>query len=91
MGPAGTFTISNLGMYDINRFLPLINPPECAILAVGKIEERVVPAQRCIAIRDMMTLCLACDHRGVDGAYAARFLEQLKGALEDPGTEELTP
>ena len=91
LGPSGTFTISNLGMYDINRFLPLINPPECAILAVGKIEERVVPSQRCITIRDMMTLCLACDHRGVDGAYAARFLEQLKGTLEDPGAQEPTP
>ena len=85
-GPAGTFTITNLGPYGTSRFLPIIQPPECAILAVGAVEERVVSIDRAPAVRDMMTLTLACDHRGVDGAYAAGFLAQLKGALE--GLEE---
>ena len=81
---AGTFTITNLGMYGISRFLPLINPPECAILAAGAVEERVVAYRGQPAVRDMMTLTLACDHRAVDGDYGARFLTDLKAALEDP-------
>ena len=81
---AGTFTITNLGMYGISRFLPLINPPECAILAAGAVEERIVAHCGQPAVRDMMTLTLACDHRAVDGDYGARFLTELKAALEDP-------
>ena len=81
---AGTFTITNLGMYGISRFLPLINPPECAILAAGAVEERIVAHCGQPAVRDMMTLTLACDHRAVDGDYGARFLAELKAALEDP-------
>ena len=81
---AGTFTITNLGMYGISRFLPLINPPECAILAAGAVEERIVAPCGQPAVRDMMTLTLACDHRAVDGDYGARFLAELKAALEDP-------
>jgi pyruvate dehydrogenase E2 component (dihydrolipoamide acetyltransferase) len=77
----GTFTISNLSMYLVDSFFPIINPPECAILGVGRIEKRVVPIDG-ILIRDMMTLSLACDHRVVDGVYAAQFLEALKKRLE---------
>jgi len=79
-----TFTITNLGMYDVTRFLPIINPPECAMLAVGAVEERVVSINRTIGVREMMTLALACDHRGVEGAYAGRFLSLLKQILESP-------
>ncbi|HXK60411.1 MAG TPA: dihydrolipoamide acetyltransferase family protein [Acidobacteriota bacterium] len=81
----GTFTISSLGMYGISRFLPIINPPECAILGVGCAERRVVPVPGGIGVRDMMTLDLACDHRAVDGAYAAGFLKCLKEFLEGIG------
>lgn len=81
-GPAGTFTITSLGMLGIPSFIPIVNPPECGILAVGTAEQRVVPWHNAIAIRRMMTLTLACDHRGVDGAYAAQFLKSLKDRLE---------
>jgi pyruvate dehydrogenase E2 component (dihydrolipoamide acetyltransferase) len=79
----GTFTISNLGMFGINRFLPIINPPECAILSVGSIEKKVVPAENGIKIIDNLTLGLACDHRAVDGAKASQFLVKLKGLIEN--------
>ena len=69
-------------MYSIIQFLPIINPPECAILAVGAIQQRVVPVNKVIAVRDLMTLTLASDHRAVDGVYAARFLNQIKQYLE---------
>lgn len=81
-GPAGTFTLTSLGMYRVRSFLPLINPPECAILAAGVAEPRVVPAPEGVAVRQMMTLTLACDHRATDGAEAARFLETVKTELE---------
>jgi pyruvate dehydrogenase E2 component (dihydrolipoamide acetyltransferase) len=79
----GSFSISNLGMFSVNRFLPIINPPEVAILGVGKIEKRVVPLeQNAIGVREYLTLSLACDHRAVDGVYAANFLDRLKEFLE---------
>ncbi len=82
----GTFTISNLGMFSVNRFIPIINPPEVAILGVGAVEKRVEPQNdTSIGIRDMMTLSLACDHRAVDGAYASEFLDSLKRTLEQFG------
>jgi pyruvate dehydrogenase E2 component (dihydrolipoamide acetyltransferase) len=84
-GVAGTFTVTSLGMFGIPAFLPIINPPECAILAVGAAEPRVVPWQGGIAVRRVMSLTLACDHRGVDGAYAAQFLGALKTKLETTG------
>ncbi len=81
-GPAaGSFTVTSLGMLGVDRFLPIINPPECAILGVGAIEPRVVPSGSFIGVRKMMTLSLACDHRAVDGTYAARFLGRLKEIL----------
>lgn len=83
LGVPGTFTVSTLGMYGIRTFLPIINPPECAILAVGAAEKRVVPVDGNIGIRDVMSLTLACDHRGVDGAYAAQFLREIRSYLQD--------
>ena len=79
---AGTFTISNLGMYGITSFNAIINPPECAILTVGALEKRLVPIEQGFGIADMMTLGLAVDHRAVDGAKAAAFLQDMKLELE---------
>ncbi|MEA2064309.1 MAG: dihydrolipoamide acetyltransferase family protein [Gemmatimonadota bacterium] len=80
----GTFTISNLGMHSIDCFIPIINPPECAILGAGSIAKRAVPDDGgSIGVREMMTLTLACDHRAVDGAYASRFLNSIRKNLED--------
>jgi pyruvate dehydrogenase E2 component (dihydrolipoamide acetyltransferase) len=79
---SSTFTISSLGQFDIPIFQPIINPPECGLLAVGAIQSRVVPVPDGIGVRQMMWLNLACDHRAVDGAYAARFLTRLKELLE---------
>ena len=79
----GTFTISNLGMYGISRFLPIINPPECAILSVGAVEQKVVARGSEIVIIDSITLGLACDHRAVDGVQASRFLNCIKEIIEN--------
>ena len=83
----GTFTITNLGMYDIDGFTPIINLPECAILGVGRIVPKQVVvaavAER-VAIRHMMFLSLTFDHRVVDGAPAARFLQRVKQYVEQP-------
>jgi pyruvate dehydrogenase E2 component (dihydrolipoamide acetyltransferase) len=79
----GTFTVSNLGMFGVDAFVAIINPPQCAILAVGQVAARVVPHGEGIAVRPMMTMCLSADHRVVDGAIGARFLQQLKRLLED--------
>jgi pyruvate dehydrogenase E2 component (dihydrolipoamide acetyltransferase) len=82
---AGTFTISNLGMYAVERFTAVLNPPQAAIVAVGATEERVVPVDGRTAVRPMLTLTGTFDHRAVDGAPAAAFLQTLKESLEDPG------
>ncbi len=79
-----TFTITNLGMYDVDIFIPIINPPESAILAVGKVDKKPVFFDDAIAIRSMMNLCLAYDHRVLDGVVAAQFLQAIKGVLENP-------
>jgi pyruvate dehydrogenase E2 component (dihydrolipoamide acetyltransferase) len=79
----GTFTVTNLGMFGVESFSPIINPPQIAILAVGKVEKRVVVCDGKIEIRPMAYLSLAFDHRIIDGADAARFLSDLKGKLED--------
>ena len=81
----GTFTISNLGMYGIERFIAVLNPPQVAILAVGSIEEKVVAVDEQPAVRPRMELTLTCDHRGVDGATGAEFLRDVKTFLEEPG------
>jgi pyruvate dehydrogenase E2 component (dihydrolipoamide acetyltransferase) len=80
----GTFTISNLGMYGVDRFTAVLNPPQAAILAVGRIEERAVVVDGDIAARPQMDLVLTCDHRSLTGATAAEFLATLKGLLEEP-------
>ena len=80
----GTFTITNLGMYEVDAFTPVINLPEAAILGVGRIAPKVVPYQGAPAIRQMWTLCLVFDHRLVDGAPAARFLQYIKHVIEEP-------
>lgn len=78
----GTFTVSNLGTFGVDNFVAIINPPQCAILAVGRVAPRVVPHGEGIAVRSMMTLSLSADHRIVDGAIAARFLQEVKRRLE---------
>jgi pyruvate dehydrogenase E2 component (dihydrolipoamide acetyltransferase) len=80
----GTFTISNLGMYGIDAFTAIINPPQAAILAVGRIADRVVPVEGQPAVRPMLTLSLSCDHRVVDGARGAEFLATVAQLIEDP-------
>ncbi|HXV41933.1 MAG TPA: dihydrolipoamide acetyltransferase family protein [Anaerolineae bacterium] len=79
-----TFTISNLGMFGIESFTAIINPPEAAILAVGKIVDMPVKSGSGIELRPLMNLTIAVDHRLVDGAAAARFLAELKDTLENP-------
>jgi pyruvate dehydrogenase E2 component (dihydrolipoamide acetyltransferase) len=81
---AGTFTITNLGMYDIDAFTPVINLPEAAILGVGRISQKPAAYQGQIALRQMWTLSLVFDHRLVDGAPAARFLQYIKQMIEEP-------
>jgi pyruvate dehydrogenase E2 component (dihydrolipoyllysine-residue acetyltransferase) len=81
----GTFTISNLGMYGVEQFVAVLNPPQAAILAVGTIEERAVAREGELVARPMMTMTLTCDHRTIDGATAADFLRTVKEFLEEPG------
>ena len=80
----GTFTVTNLGMYDVESFTPIVNPPEAAILGVGRIAERPVVSRGAIAVRSLMVLSLSFDHRIVDGVLAARFLRRVKELLEAP-------
>jgi pyruvate dehydrogenase E2 component (dihydrolipoamide acetyltransferase) len=80
-----TFTISNLGMYQVDQFSAIITAPQAAILAVGVIANRVVAVEDKPVIRPMMTLTLSCDHRAVDGARAAMFLNELAEAIREPG------
>jgi pyruvate dehydrogenase E2 component (dihydrolipoamide acetyltransferase) len=81
----GTFTISNLGMFGVERFVAVLNPPQAAILAVGAIESKAVPTETGLEARPLMTLTLTCDHRSLDGATAADFLRTVKAFLEEPG------
>lgn len=80
----GTFTISNLGMFGVEQFVAVLNPPQAAILAVGATEDRVVVEDGEMVVRPMMTMTLTVDHRAVDGAAAADFLRTLKSFVEDP-------
>lgn len=80
----GTFTITNLGNYDVDAFTPVINLPEVAILGIGRIIDKVVPHEGEVSIRKMLTLSLVFDHRLVDGAPAARFLQKVKQTVEYP-------
>jgi pyruvate dehydrogenase E2 component (dihydrolipoamide acetyltransferase) len=81
---SGTFTVSNLGMYGIKRFVAVINPPQAAILAVGALEPRPVVRDGEVVVRSMMELTLACDHRILYGADAAEFLAKIREYLEQP-------
>src|SRR3954454_4712066 len=82
----GTFTISNLGMFGVEQFVAVLNPPQAAILAVGAIERKAVPTDDGgFEARPLMTLTLTCDHRSLDGATAADFLRTVKAFLEEPG------
>jgi pyruvate dehydrogenase E2 component (dihydrolipoamide acetyltransferase) len=80
----GTFTISNLGMYNVDAFNAIINQPQAAILSVGRIAERVVPVNGQPAVQPMMVLTLSCDHRAVDGARGAQFLDTVANLIEEP-------
>jgi pyruvate dehydrogenase E2 component (dihydrolipoamide acetyltransferase) len=81
---SGTFTISNLGMYGVDAFLAVVNAPQAAILAVGRIAERVAAVDGIPAVRPTMTLALSFDHRVVDGARGARFLDTVAALVEEP-------
>ena len=80
----GTITVSNLGMFGVTNFLPIINPGQASILGVGKIEDKPVVMSGGITVRKMMAVTLAIDHRISDGATAASFLQVMKDALESP-------
>ena len=82
----GTFSVSNLGMLDIEEFTAVINPPEAGILAVGRIAEKPVAHDGAVAVRRRMRLTMSCDHRVIDGATGAEFLKTVKRMLENPLT-----
>jgi pyruvate dehydrogenase E2 component (dihydrolipoyllysine-residue acetyltransferase) len=81
----GTFTISNLGMYEVDQFIAVLNPPQASILAVGATRDQVVPVDGDLHVLPVMTMTLTCDHRAVDGATGAEFLRTITSFLEDPG------
>jgi pyruvate dehydrogenase E2 component (dihydrolipoamide acetyltransferase) len=81
----GTFTISNLGMFGVDQFVAVLNPPQAAILAVGATEQRPVAHEGQLVARPMLTATLTVDHRAVDGGPAAQFLQTVKTYLEEPG------
>ena len=80
----GTFTITNLGNFGIDAFTPIINPPECGILGVGRIVKKPIVQDEEIVIRSMMALSLTFDHRIVDGAPAAQFLQTISQYIQNP-------
>ncbi len=80
----GTFTVSNLGMYGVDAFAAIVNPPQAAILAVGRITDRVIPVAGRPEVRPTLAVCLSFDHRVVDGARGAQFLDTLAGLVEEP-------
>jgi pyruvate dehydrogenase E2 component (dihydrolipoamide acetyltransferase) len=79
-----TFSVSNLGMFGITEFTAIINPPEAGIIAVGAVEEKIVAVGGQPAVQPRMRITMSCDHRVVDGATGARFLQTLRGFLEEP-------
>ena len=83
----GTFTISNLGMFGVKHFCAIISPPQSCILAVGAAEKKVVPDDNGgFKVANVMNVTLSCDHRVVDGAVGAQWLQHFKRFLEDPVT-----
>ena len=85
----GTFTVTNLGGLGVDWFTPVLNPPQCAILGVGRVRQAAVVVDRSMQFRDVATLVLTFDHRAIDGAPCARFLADLRARIEDP--EQLLP
>ena len=81
---AKVFTISNLGMFGVEDFTAIINPPDACILAIGGIKETAIVKNGQLVPGNVMKVTLSCDHRAVDGAVGAAFLKTLKGLLEDP-------
>jgi pyruvate dehydrogenase E2 component (dihydrolipoamide acetyltransferase) len=81
----GTFSVSNLGMFGVDQFIAVLNPPQASILAVGATRDQVVPRDGELHVLPIMTMTLTCDHRAVDGATGAEFLQTLKALLEEPG------
>jgi pyruvate dehydrogenase E2 component (dihydrolipoamide acetyltransferase) len=79
-----TFSVSNLGMFGIDHFTAIINPPEAGILAIGSIEERPVILKGEVTIRRRLRVTMSCDHRVIDGATGARFLQTLRRLIENP-------
>jgi pyruvate dehydrogenase E2 component (dihydrolipoamide acetyltransferase) len=79
-----TFSVSNLGMFDIDQFTAVINPPEAGIIAVGSITEKPVVVDGAMVVRKRMRLTMSCDHRVIDGATGARFLQTVTQMLENP-------
>jgi pyruvate dehydrogenase E2 component (dihydrolipoyllysine-residue acetyltransferase) len=80
----GTFTISNLGMYGIDQFVAVLNPPQVAILAVGSIEDRPIVVEGDLVVAPALTMTLTCDHRAIDGSEGAEFLQTVKAYVEAP-------
>jgi pyruvate dehydrogenase E2 component (dihydrolipoamide acetyltransferase) len=81
----GTFTISNLGMFGVEQFVAVLNPPQVAILAVGAVKETVVAVDGELGVAPVVQLMLTCDHRAIDGADGAQFLQTLVALIEQPG------
>ena len=79
-----TFTVSNLGMFDIDQFTGVINPPEAGLLAVGSIVDKPVAEAGQVVIRKRMRVTMSCDHRVIDGATGAQFLQTVRRMLENP-------
>ena len=79
-----TFSVSNLGMFGIDQFTAIINPPEAGILAIGAIEEKPVVVDGSITTRQRLRVTMSCDHRVIDGAVGARFLQTLRRMIENP-------
>ena len=82
----GSFSISNLGMFGVREFAAVINPPQGAILAVGAGEQRPVVVDGALTVATVMTVTLSADHRAIDGAVAAQWLQSFKGFVENPVT-----
>ena len=80
----GTFSISNMGMFDVSSFVAIIHPPNTAMLAVGRIEKRPVVREDQVTVADMMSATLSVDHRVVDGVEGAKFIVEVKRLLENP-------
>ena len=84
---AGTFTISNMGMLNVDNFVAIINPPETAILAIGSVRKNImVSADNSFQIRDTMSMTLSADHRAIDGVLGSQFVNKIKYCLENPQT-----